>query len=308
MSFIATRGIGYCGLACVSCSAKDCAGCKQRCDSAENCDKARCCVEHSVEGCWACGSFPCEKTSHPRVRAFIRCAKEDGVEALTRYLERNDARGIAYHRDDGLRGDYDDLESEEDILALLRTGEFPDVYVVCPRYETNELALSLVRPEDTPGLLECYSDPVTRKHADSTNCSFGFSYDTLEGMRGCIDAWIYAYETKSFIRWAIRRKPEDRPIGTIEYFVAPRDDARFSGDPRSFAVLRVDLLSSFETEPVFDEILDVVLGKIVRRMPADVIIAKAEEDDAVRMNAYAARGFTRLNRAGAPAYYMMKTL
>jgi len=56
-----------------------------------------------------------------KIRAFIRCIQEDGLEAFGRYLARNSENDIVYHRQ-GIRGDYD-LVSETAVLSLLRTGK-----------------------------------------------------------------------------------------------------------------------------------------------------------------------------------------
>lgn len=55
-----------------------------------------------------------------KMRAFVTCIKEDGLDRFAEYIVRNSERGIVYHRN-GVLGDYD-LKSEVDILALLRTG------------------------------------------------------------------------------------------------------------------------------------------------------------------------------------------
>jgi hypothetical protein len=56
-----------------------------------------------------------------RLRTFIKCIKEDGIETFSRYILRNLENGILYHRN-GTQGDYD-LDTEEAILHLLRAGE-----------------------------------------------------------------------------------------------------------------------------------------------------------------------------------------
>jgi len=53
-----------------------------------------------------------------RIRAFVRCAREEGVEKLAEYVLRNQENGIKY----GYKQDYDGLGSEEAVLRLLRTG------------------------------------------------------------------------------------------------------------------------------------------------------------------------------------------
>lgn len=60
--------------------------------------------------------------SNPRVRAFVKCVKEDGMEKLSEYLIKNKDKGIFYHKPDGSKGNYDVVNDEESILKLLRTG------------------------------------------------------------------------------------------------------------------------------------------------------------------------------------------
>lgn len=55
-----------------------------------------------------------------KIRAFIACIKEDGLETFAQYIVQNESRGIVYHRN-GIVGDYD-LDSEDSVLKLLRTG------------------------------------------------------------------------------------------------------------------------------------------------------------------------------------------
>ena len=124
--------IGYCGLVCKFCGL--CAGCKSennRCDkqlSPEGCYQHDCCIEKRINGCWECADFPCDKdmfsTGHDvRLRAFVRCAKEDGLEKLAEYLKRNADNGMQYHKGNGLNGDYDGLGSEAEVLRVLRIGK-----------------------------------------------------------------------------------------------------------------------------------------------------------------------------------------
>ena len=59
--------------------------------------------------------------SHPRLKVFVKCIKEDGIEVFSEYILRNLEKGVLYHRN-GYTGDYD-LDTEEAILALLRNGK-----------------------------------------------------------------------------------------------------------------------------------------------------------------------------------------
>lgn len=53
-----------------------------------------------------------------KIRAFVRCIKEDGMKEFIGYLEQNEKDGIVYHRS-GILGDYD-LPNENEVLNLLR--------------------------------------------------------------------------------------------------------------------------------------------------------------------------------------------
>ena len=55
-----------------------------------------------------------------KIRAFIRCIKEDGLERFAEYVVRNGQKGVVYHRE-GIYGDYD-LDGEDAVLGLLRDG------------------------------------------------------------------------------------------------------------------------------------------------------------------------------------------
>lgn len=53
-----------------------------------------------------------------RLRAFIRFIRDESLEKLAECLIENDMNGIRY----GHEKDYDGLESEEDVIRLLRAG------------------------------------------------------------------------------------------------------------------------------------------------------------------------------------------
>ena len=126
-----SNSIGYCGLVCKLCHLADkCDGCKsdQNCCgrnlSELGCYQYNCCVDKKINGCWECKDFPCGEDmfsdSHDiRLRAFVRCAKEEGIEKLAEYVLVNQEKGIKY----GHQKDYDGLNSEEEVLKLLKTGE-----------------------------------------------------------------------------------------------------------------------------------------------------------------------------------------
>ncbi|HYF81545.1 MAG TPA: DUF3795 domain-containing protein [Clostridia bacterium] len=125
------ESIGYCGLVCKLCHVADkCSGCKSENNccgrhlSDSGCYQYNCCINKGINGCWECDDFPCDEDmfseSHDiRLRAFISCAKEEGIEKLIEYILANQQEGIFY----GYQKDYDGLGSEEAVLRLLRTGK-----------------------------------------------------------------------------------------------------------------------------------------------------------------------------------------
>jgi hypothetical protein len=124
------ESIAYCGLVCMFCHlAGSCGGCKSKDNccgrhlSSEGCYQYKCCVERGIAGCWECEDFSCgmdmfSEAHDIRLKAFVRCAKEDGVGKLAEYVLRNQQNGIMY----GHKKDYDGLESEDAVLRLLRAG------------------------------------------------------------------------------------------------------------------------------------------------------------------------------------------
>ena len=124
MVFREERGIGYCGLACVLCSFEDCPGCVSKIESGHDCSIGKCAIKKSVEGCFACADCSCGEAmlQHKRISAFNRYAKEFGKQALIDRLRINYENGITYHNPDDSPGDYDILETEEEIYHLLSFG------------------------------------------------------------------------------------------------------------------------------------------------------------------------------------------
>lgn len=123
------KNIAYCGLICSFCYPDGDCNCKSdnHCGkrlSPEGCYQYNCCTSKKINGCWECADSPCGidmlATDKVKIRAFVRCMKEDGVEKFIKYLAINKVNGIVYHRD-GIVGDYD-LPTEDEVLRLLRQG------------------------------------------------------------------------------------------------------------------------------------------------------------------------------------------
>ncbi len=119
--------IAYCGLICKLCHLSDeCDGCKSknnRCSkylSSTGCYQFKCCVEKTINGCWECAEFPCNKdmysdTYSPKIRAFARCIREDGIEKFASYILDAIKRGLDIRKEGDL-----DLKIEREVLDILR--------------------------------------------------------------------------------------------------------------------------------------------------------------------------------------------
>lgn len=55
-------------------------------------------------------------------RAFRLFVQRYGIGELMDCLERNEKNGVVYHRE-GITGDYDDFEDEEQLIRFLREGK-----------------------------------------------------------------------------------------------------------------------------------------------------------------------------------------
>jgi len=121
--------VACCGLICGLCQPEGVCGCRynNHCGkrlSPTGCYQYDCCAKKGLRGCWECPDAPCgmdmHAEEHVKIRAFITCIREDGLDRFAEYIIRNRLNGIVYHRE-GISGDYD-LNTEAAVLALLRTG------------------------------------------------------------------------------------------------------------------------------------------------------------------------------------------
>ena len=59
----------------------------------------------------------------PRIRAFAEFARRYGVDELEECLLRNKEKGVEYHYEGQLDGDYDKCQNEEEIIEMIKNGE-----------------------------------------------------------------------------------------------------------------------------------------------------------------------------------------
>ena len=118
-------GIARCGLACCLCSENDhCSGCNTgECPDREWCENRRCSMSKGLQHCYEC-SEDCRKGILSKVKpyGFTCFAKRYGEAALLDCLERNEQKGIVYHRQ-GITGDYDDFADADALIEFIKTGE-----------------------------------------------------------------------------------------------------------------------------------------------------------------------------------------
>lgn len=278
MKYLAGRGMAVCGLACVLCSDRECEGCK-----GAACEIARCAAEKKVSHCHECDACPCDKDMHKgvRMRAFNQYAKDHGQQALLKSLRVNHRHGIAYHRADGIKGDYDSFETQQEVYDLLKKASTRDLYQECPRYETKHFVLRLVQEADAPALLRCYGDLLARPLFNADCCTSDFCYDTIGQMQECIAFFLESYRHRAFIRFSILDKQDGLAVGTVEMFHSE------SG----LGILRIDLVSAYEQQELLEDLLELATEHFYELFDVNSIAVKAVPEAEERIKALRTAGF-----------------
>lgn len=119
-------GIAPCGLACCLCSENaTCPGCRaEGCPDKDWCENRKCSLEKGLEGCWQCSELQCRKglLAKEKPYGFTLFIRKYGMEKLLDCLEKNEAKGVVYHRE-GIIGDYDGIADPKELDRFLLTGE-----------------------------------------------------------------------------------------------------------------------------------------------------------------------------------------
>lgn len=162
-----------------------------------------------------------------------------------------------------------------------------DVYEKCPVYENEHYMLRMVRKEDKKALLKVYSDRKAAVFFNSDNCGGDDFYYTEESrMEQAIRYWLWEYDRRGFVRWAIISKAENEAIGTIELFHREADDY-FT----NCGLLRLDLRSDHEISSEIVRILTLIIAPAYRLFHCDKIATKALSQAAERIDALKRLGF-----------------
>lgn len=177
-------------------------------------------------------------------------------------------------------------------------------YLVCPSFKSEQFVYRLVQEEDAADLLECYSDPASIPLFNSDNCHNDFNYQTIEEMSSCIRVWLEEYKGQGYIRFSIVEMKRNKAIGTIEFF-AKRERVEGLG---YIGILRLDLLSSFESEGNITEILSLIEKEFYDYFDVDAIITKAISKAETRILVLLRRGYSKIKETSwAPIndYYII---
>lgn len=118
-------GIARCGLACCLCSENSqCNGCDSGgCPDNDKCENKKCSIAKGVAHCYLCDE-DCKKGLLSKIKpyGFTLFVKRYGEDKLLDCLEKNEKKGIVYHRE-GINGDYDAFDDVEQLISFILTGE-----------------------------------------------------------------------------------------------------------------------------------------------------------------------------------------
>lgn len=162
-----------------------------------------------------------------------------------------------------------------------------DVYETLPILESDHFLLRGVQREDCEDLLAVYSDPQAWPFFNADNCNGDlFRYDTLEKMEKAIAFWLMSYRERWFVRWSIVDKACNKAVGTVECFQREAHD-NFDHE----GVLRLDLQSSYETEQVIEELVEVLMEHVYDLFDCDKVMTKVVPEAQQRLAAVCKLGF-----------------
>jgi len=146
-----------------------------------------------------------------------------------------------------------------------------NMYEVCPTFENDRFLVRFFQKEDLNDLLAVYSDQKSLPFFNSDNCDGdNFYYSTVEKMTKALEFWDFSYKNGWFVRMSIEDKKAHKIIGTIELCKRVSQDSF-----NNHAVLRIDLLSSYEKEDILSNLLALVTPHVNDVVGTQGIITKA---------------------------------
>lgn len=119
-------GFGRCGLCCALCTENDnCHGCNSgECPGVNWCENYKRSKEKGLSHCCECSDSLCRKGLLKKIkpRTFNLFIARYGKKELLDCLEHNEKNGVRYHVN-GVNGDYDDFDSEEELIKFIKSGK-----------------------------------------------------------------------------------------------------------------------------------------------------------------------------------------
>jgi hypothetical protein len=110
-------------------------------------------------------------------------------------------------------------------------------------------------------------------------------------MKQAVDFWVYAYQHGYFIRWTVMDNTTGKAVGTIEMLRRRAED-----DCDNYGILRIDLRSDYETEPILRGIIDIAKRHFLDAFDVEYIVTKCIPAAETRIGALKASGFVPLGR------------
>jgi RimJ/RimL family protein N-acetyltransferase len=175
-------------------------------------------------------------------------------------------------------------------------------------------------------LYSCYTNHYLQKYIDDHNCETIFQFQNQDEMARCIEEWKQAWEENRYFRWVVETKNDHQIIGTIEIASLPNTTdyihCVFNKKPGTFVhnpthlfeqgvqdgVLRIDVISEYALEQIFDDILNVT-QKFFADYGLQQIIVQCLANDEERKKALEKHGFENLKNEGEILYpYRIKSL
>lgn len=167
-----------------------------------------------------------------------------------------------------------------------------DVYEKCPNFENDKYFMRLISIEDTPDLLKVYSDAKAVPFFNGDNCNGDdFYYKSMERMKQAVEFWIFSYNERYFVRWAIIDKEKSEVIGTIELFHR-EEDLHFY----ECGLLRLDLRSDYERTTEIENIIGLITPTAFDLFYCDKIATKAVPKATERRKALNSLGFVAADK------------
>lgn len=163
------------------------------------------------------------------------------------------------------------------------------VFEQCPVIENEKFLFRLVSVDDTKDLLRVYSDKNALPFFNSDNCNGNiFYYQTEEKMTELIKFWLWEYECRRYVRFAIVDKVCNEVIGTIELF------KRISNDSfNESGIMRLDVRSDSENEEVLYEIMALISKPAFELFHCSCIATKAANYAIERIKALVKMNFLK---------------